>query len=385
MNGKLRPGRALSSLLAALGALVILAALALPSRAHEVRPSVADAEVGADSLRLDIQVTLEALVAGIDLNGLQNTNDSPLSGYYDQLRQLPPDRLRAAFDGAWPRIREGIGIQVEDVTIPAEFADLRIPEIGDPGLPRDSVLTLTAALPEGAAPVQVGWSAAFGPLVVRQVATGEGEPYTGYLTGGQLSDPLPRTGVAEVGAVTDFLRYIVLGFEHIMPKGLDHILFVLGLFFFSLRLAPLLVQVTAFTLAHSVTLALATLNIVSVPAQIVEPLIAASIVFVAVENLFETRMSLLRTGVVFCFGLLHGLGFASVLGEIGLSPARLATGLVGFNIGVELGQLAVIAAAWVLLAAPFGKRPWYRARIAVPASLAIAGVGAWWVVERTLL
>lgn len=162
---------------------------------------------------------------------------------------------------------------------------------------------------------------------------------------------------------------------------------MLGLFFFSLRLSPLLWQVTAFTLAHTVTLALASTGVVSVPASIVEPLIAASIVYVAVENIFggKGQIGWSRIALVFGFGLLHGLGFASVLGDVGLPDGRFVVALIGFNIGVELGQLAVIAAAFVLLALPFGRREWYRQVIAIPASLAIAGIGAWWTFERVFL
>ena len=107
---------------------------------------------------------------------------------------------------------------------------------------------------------------------------------------GRSAPPCPREGFAVEGALPVFGRFIVSGFEHIIPKGLDHILFVLGLFFFSLRFGPLLWQVTAFTLAHTVTLALASLQIVSIPASIVEPLIAASIVYVAVENIFGGKV-----------------------------------------------------------------------------------------------
>ena len=145
---------------------------------------------------------------------------------------------------------------------------------------------------------------------------------------------------------------------------------------------PLLTQVTAFTVAHTVTLALASLGVISISPNVVEPLIAASIVYVAVENVFFQRMTPWRTVVVFGFGLLHGLGFASVLGEIGLNPARFVTGLIGFNIGVELGQLSVILGAFVAVGLWFGRKPWYRAMIAVPASVAIAATGAFWFGQR---
>ncbi len=358
--------------------------LAQPLAAHEVQPAVADAEVGPEALRMEIRLTLEALVAGIDLSALGDTNDSPLSGYYDQKRRLTPGELEADFRAHWERVRQGLIIESAGTRLLPEIVDLRIPGVGNPELPRESVLVLGAALPPGDAPVRIGWSAQYGPLVLRQA--GEGDAlYTGYLTNGALSDPLPRQGVAEVGALRDFGRYVVLGVEHIVPKGLDHILFVLGLFFFSLHLRPLLAQVTAFTLAHTATLALAVLGVVSVPAVIVEPLIAASIVYVAVENIFHPRLSWWRTAIVFGFGLLHGLGFASVLGGIGLDPGRLVMGLIGFNVGVEIGQLLVIGAAFFAVGHWFGDRTWYRARIAVPASVAIALTGAWWVVERVFL
>ncbi|WP_236638402.1 HupE/UreJ family protein [Mangrovicoccus ximenensis] len=232
--------------------------------------------------------------------------------------------------------------------------------------------------------MRIGWAARFGPLVLRQ--DGEGDDlYSAYLAGGEMSDPLPREGVAQDSAAAVFGRFLVLGVEHIIPKGTDHILFVLGLFFFSLRMRPLLLQVSAFTAAHTVTLALASLGIVTVPAAIVEPLIAASIAFVALENIRSGRIGWVRIAVVFGFGLLHGLGFASVLGELALPRAQFATGLIAFNIGVEIGQLTVITLAWALVARPFGHRPWYRARIAVPASAAIAAMGLWWVAERTFL
>ncbi|MCV2882025.1 HupE/UreJ family protein [Actibacterium sp. XHP0104] len=358
--------------------------MTLPGQAHEVRPAVGDVTVTAEQVRVDLTVTLEALVAGIDMAGLSDTNESPLSGYYDRLRALPPQELEQAFDKVWPRIAQGLVFQVGDTRIVPDLAGLRIPEVGDTALPRDSVLVLTAVLPTGDAPVQIGWAATNGPLVLRQMGQGD-DLYSGYLTGGALSDPLPREGVAQVGAITEFGRYVVLGFEHILPKGLDHILFVLGLFLFSLQMRPLLLQVTAFTLAHTVTLALASLKIVTVPAEIVEPLIAASIVFVAVENIIGGKLGWRRVAVVFAFGLLHGLGFASVLGEIGLNPARFVADLIGFNIGVEIGQLTVIALAYLAVGLWFGRKPWYRAAIVVPGSAAIALVGAWWVVERTLL
>jgi hypothetical protein len=199
---------------------------------------------------------------------------------------------------------------------------------------------------------------------------------------------LPRSGAVEESTGAVFLRFVVEGFEHIIPKGLDHILFVLGLFFFSLAWRPLLAQVTAFTLAHTVTLGLATLSIITIPAAqmwLVEALIAVSIAYVAIENILRPKLGWWRVLVVFGFGLLHGLGFASVLGDLGLAQGQFILSLIAFNIGVELGQLAVIAAAFVLLALPFGRSAIYRRAVVIPGSLAIAFVGLWWAFERSFI
>ncbi len=179
--------------------------------------------------------------------------------------------------------------------------------------------------------------------------------------------------------------YLKLGYTHILPKGTDHILFVLGIFLLSTRLKPVLLQVTAFTVAHTITLALTIYGVVSLARSIVEPLIAISIVYVAIENLTTTELKPWRVALVFAFGLLHGMGFAGVLTELGLPRSEFLPALLSFNVGVEAGQLTVIAIALVLFGLPFREKPWYRARIVVPASVAIAAVGFYWAVQRILV
>ncbi|WP_424966379.1 HupE/UreJ family protein [Dinoroseobacter sp. S375] len=368
----------------ALWAITALCALlwTAAGQTHEIRPAVADVEVGLDRAQVSIQLTAETLVAGIDVSALENTDDAPEAAAYDALRALSPEEMAETFRAAWPEVSQGLIAEVDGTRLDWELGTVRVSGEAAIELPRDTLVTAEIVLPEGAAPLTLGWDAANGPLVVRQAAEAGGDGYSAYLTGGALSDPLPRDGVASQSIGAAFANYVVIGFEHIIPKGLDHILFVLGLFFFSLALKPLLIQVTAFTLAHTVTLAMATLGIVSLPGSIVEPLIAASIVYVAVENIIGGTIGWRRTAVVFAFGLLHGLGFASVLGDVGLNPGQFVTSLIGFNVGVELGQLAVIALAFVLIGLPFGKKEWYRRVIAIPVSAAIAFVGAYWAVER---
>ena len=176
-------------------------------------------------------------------------------------------------------------------------------------------------------------------------------------------------------------RYLRLGFLHILPRGLDHVLFVIGLFLLGTGLRPLVWQITAFTVAHAVTLTLAGLEVVALPASVVEPLIALSITYVAVENLLTDRLHPWRPVVVFGFGLLHGLGFAGVLTELGLPPGHRILGLATFNLGIELGQLGVIATAWLLLGW-CRERDWYRTRLVMPFSAGIAFVGLFWAIDR---
>lgn len=176
-------------------------------------------------------------------------------------------------------------------------------------------------------------------------------------------------------------HYIYQGILHIVPKGLDHILFVLALFLLSTNLKTLLWQVTAFTVAHSITLILASYGLVNVPANIVEPLIALSIAFVAFENIYHGKLKSWRLVIIFGFGLLHGLGFASVLLDLGLSDRLKALSLISFNVGVEMGQVMVIACALAAVGW-FKKETWYRSRIVVPSSAVIAFMGLFWTVER---
>lgn len=211
------------------------------------------------------------------------------------------------------------------------------------------------------------------------------QPFVSLVHKGGSSEPYPLTA-AEPPIHTGYLvlgQYLVLGFAHIVPLGWDHILFVCGLFLLSPRLHPLLWQVTAFTLAHSVTLALSVCGVISAPASIVEPLIAASIAYVAIENLFTTRLHFWRPLLVFGFGLLHGLGFAGVLGELGLPESQFVSALVGFNLGVEFGQFAVIAGAF-LLVGWWRKHPWYRTAIVIPASAVIAIIAFYTAVARVM-
>ena len=200
----------------------------------------------------------------------------------------------------------------------------------------------------------------------------------------QLTEDQNRSNVVDGLSVGQrFVKYLQSGFVHIIPKGIDHILFVLGLFLSTIIFSKLVWQVTTFTVAHSISLGLAASGIVQVSAEVVEPLIALSIAFIAFENIKNQESRPSRLLIVFIFGLLHGLGFAFVLAEFGLPSNSFLTSLFAFNIGVEVGQLTVLAVAAVFLYS-WSKKPSYRMCVQIPGSILIGLVGLYWTVERLL-
>ena len=365
------------------------------AQAHELQPTIADVTVSNGTISLVLRLNVEALLADIDLDAVQDTNDAENAADYDTLRALSGDEIARRA----PELLKGwnalpmVAVDGQAVTLGAQT--LEMPQDVDIELPRISTWTLQGSVPSEAGTLNITWPQGAGAIVVRQ--QGVDEPFTGYLNGGETSEAISLAGGNEMTGLQAFGYYVPVGFDHILPKGLDHILFVLGLFLLSTHLRPLLWQVSAFTLAHTVTLALGAMGWVTVPGSIVEPLIAASIVYVAVENIYLGGLSRWRPFVIFGFGLLHGLGFASVLGEFGLPAGQFLPALIGFNIGVELGQLTVIAMAaaviWFALRAAWvanlegeevlvREYPVMFRAVSISGSLIIAIIGAYWVVER---
>ncbi len=196
----------------------------------------------------------------------------------------------------------------------------------------------------------------------------------------------PRTYYAGSSAgVWEVVKvFVPSGIHHIMI-GPDHILFLFGLILLGGSLGQLVRIITAFTLGHTVTLALATLDIVTVPSTLVEPAIALSIVVVGADNLLRDEGRDVRSWVALAFGLIHGFGFASVLKEFGLPQEALGWSLFSFNVGVELGQLALVVPAALLLAAIRRYSPVLRKRVTVTGSIIVIGAGTWWFIQRVFL
>ena len=179
-----------------------------------------------------------------------------------------------------------------------------------------------------------------------------------------------------------FWKYTLIGIQHIIPEGFDHILFITCVFFLNPSLKKVIVQASMFTVAHSITLGLAMYGIIRPPANIIEPLIALSIVFLAIENIMSDKVRPWRLVMVFLFGLVHGLGVAGALSQLGMPQYAFATALISFNVGVEIGQLSIIMLLYFFVSLPFSKIPAYRKRIVIPVSTVIALVAVYWTFQR---
>ena len=181
-----------------------------------------------------------------------------------------------------------------------------------------------------------------------------------------------------------FIHYMILGFQHVIPLGFDHILFITALFFLNSKIKTAVIQCSLFTMAHSLTLASVALGFLQINSRLVEVVIAFSIFLVALENLFESGLKPWRLVLVFALGLVHGMGFASSLQQIGIPQSDFISALFGFNVGVEFAQIAIIMCCYFGLAKWFASADWYKVKVVRPISLAIAGIGLFWSIERFL-
>jgi hypothetical protein len=220
-------------------------------------------------------------------------------------------------------------------------------------------------------------SLSLGHRHVATVLRGDAAPESHVLFEAQPGFQLAAAADVSAGGV--FAPMVALGVEHILT-GYDHLLFLLGLVLIGGRFRALLLVVTAFTIAHSITLGLAAFGVVAPSPAIVEPAIALSIAYVGIENWFVKDVSR-RWMLTFAFGLIHGFGFAGALQEVALSRAQIPAALVGFNLGVEAGQLAVLALVLPLLA-QLRRIEWFPVRGVRFASSLIALAGLVWFVQR---
>jgi len=404
-----------SSLTTSAARLLVLVSLlcwCLGSQAHELRPTVADISITPDFIDISLRANLEALMSEIGPTH-SDSDDAPQAMVYDRLRQLPPATLQAEFQEYLTRFFSHIALTSDNGTrLPMALASISIPPVDDTRLPRDSIIVLQAARPSNKNTISWFWASHYGAIILRVdsaevstlpidsisnessaesvseadlVKSTQPSTVTQYVKPGDISHPITfdSNGVNTRGS--GFGDYILIGFEHIIPKGLDHILFVIGLFLLAPRFKHIAWQVSMFTVAHTLTLALGITGLFSLPAQVVEPLIALSITVICVENLFGDRFRISRLLIVFVFGLLHGLGFAGVLSDIGLPTSQFVSSLIAFNVGVELGQLAIVLICFVLVGWWFRHKSRYRAIVTIPGSLVVGAVGLFWFLQRVQL
>jgi len=356
--------------------------------ADVVKPALVEINVNSEKLiHVEVRASIEALLTGINAK-YKDTRNAPNAAEYDELRQMSASELQQAFVSFRQPFLQSIFLKTADETVPLQIESVEIPPTGYTKVPRISVIHLTAILPESADALQWYYPAKFGDnaVRVRQIDAANHKWHWSqwqWLRDDEASNLFSLTEIVARQSTLDVIvSYIEIGFEHIVPKGLDHILFIVGLFLLSTHFRPLLWQVTMFTVAHTITLALSMNNVVELPPNVVEPLIALSIAYVGVENILAKELHKSRLMLVFLFGLLHGLGFAGVLSDFGMPVDDFAVALISFNVGVELGQLAVILTAFVLLRFWFKNKLVYRKIVVVPGSTFISIVGMYWFLER---
>ncbi len=367
--------------LALLGLLALLvSSLARPALAHDPFELTTTARLSPAELRIETTATRGCALALIDPARASGAAFAPAD-----LSRLRP-RLEAAGSELFELSQHGARLSPRSVTAeltrelemrwsivypapaPGELF-VRAKHVEALGPSYASAITFTQDVP---------------PAVLGSAVFAHDSPQLAVVVLGEAAGdarPAKASGDTQLG----FARSFWLGVEHIL-EGFDHLLFLAGLLLACHRARAMLAIVTAFTLAHSLTLGLAALDVVSLPATLVEPLIAASIVFVGVENLLRREPPPLRAALCFAFGLVHGFGFAGALRELGLGQAGapIALPLFGFNLGVEAGQLLVVGVLLPLLLL-VRQKPQLSRLLLPAASLAVTAAGAYWLVDRALL
>lgn len=376
--------------------LVVMLALSGTTWAHDIEQVFARVTLEED--RWEGVVNLDGLLLW------EYAHDGPVleDGSNEWYASLSPVEAKAYMEFAELFWRDRFAIALDGRECPFEISLpdallLQKDVAGSPKEPLTVVLRMEGRYASGGGKLTVSWADTDPPTeetLEPDLAVGV------YVPGSNLGTtvvPVEEGEAVEIGeregtvgeevtskeAPASFWLWLKYGFEHILPKGLDHILFILGLFLLAPRWKPLLAQSAAFTVAHSITLGMVVLGVFSAPSALVEPLIALSIAYVGLENLFLKELKPWRLALVFALGLLHGMGFAGVMQELPVPEDQILAPLVGFNLGVELGQVAVLSGAFALTFWMLEKEKWWKwTRLA--GSGAIAAVGLYWTVERVM-
>ncbi|MDC3082774.1 HupE/UreJ family protein [Pelagibacteraceae bacterium] len=355
------------------------------SISHEIKPSIADFNYDESYLNFKIRLNAELILSNIDASTVSNTDSSSLSDIYDKFRILSKKDLEEMFQNSWSEISSNIDIKINNETKKINLIKTEVEDIKNFELSRDTHVYFRVLLDENSEQFTFRWVKNYGPIILRENNNNklEDELVTEYLQSGIESSQFSFKENNFSKTFNSFAKFFVLGIQHIIPKGLDHILFIFGLFLFSSSLKKLISQITIFTIAHSITLIFVSLSLMRINPQIVEPIISLSIVYIGLENIFKKYIKeYLRYVVILFFGLLHGLGFALVLSDIGYRSTDLFINLISFNIGIEVAQISIVLVLYLLIALNFSKNKNYRTFFQVPSSILISSIGLYWFFER---
>ena len=364
---------------------IFLNSFTITSFAHEIKPSIADFYYDDNYLNFEIRLNAELILSNIDASKITNTNSSPLTDIYDKYRQLNKTELKNLFIEKWEEIKSNIEIKINNKFSKIDLVRIEIKDVTNFEISRDSLIYFKIALNKNSEQFTFKWFKNYGPIILREnnELKIEDDLFTEYLQPGVESEQIFFRENNFRSALVSFTKFFILGIQHIVPKGLDHILFIFGLFLFSSSLNKLVKQITIFTIAHSITLIFVSLSLIKINPNIVEPIIALSIVYVGLENIFKNYIKeYLRYIVILFFGLLHGLGFALVLSDIGYRSSQLFLNLISFNIGIEVAQILLILFLYLLVGIKFAKNKYYRITFQIPSSILIASIGLYWFFER---
>ncbi len=355
------------------------------SIADVVKPALVEISIYPDKkVEVVIDLSLEAVMTGIGTQ-YKNTTDAPNAAEYDELRALAPEVLRQRFKNFEVKFLNKLQLNINHQVQNLYLENIKIDIIGYKKRPRKTLLTYTIQLREWPKTLLWQYNKEYGDSALRYQVFEKNEynwSQWHWLRNGATSGVIDINHPEPMTTMQRMLQFVSIGFEHVIPLGWDHILFIIGMALSSLMWRRLLLLVSAFTLAHTLTLGLAMLDVVEISGRIIEPLIAFSIAYVAIENLLPNPSIKRKSIIVFLFGLVHGLGFASMLKSFKMSSDNFLSTLISFNIGVELAQIVIVSGVVLLLFFIKSLNLNYKKIAIVPTSIVISLIGIWWGIER---
>jgi len=364
--------------------LLILLVIFYSIRADVLKPALVEITFfDKNKLEITFDLNLEAILSGISTN-YKNTKGAPNSDKYNEFRRLEEQKLKNIFINNQEKFLESISLKINDTKVKLNLKSIYVDIVGYTSRGRKSTITYEATLNNPPKTLIWRYNEKYGDNAFRYRAYKKNE-YTwsqwSWLRGNNSSEKIVLKHRVDKSKFDIFIHFIKLGFLHVIPLGFDHILFIVGMALSSVTLRQLLILVTSFTLAHSITLGLSTLDIINISSSIIEPLIAFSIAYIAIENLIMKQSIKRKTIVVFSFGLLHGLGFASMLKTFDMVKSNFLATLAGFNIGVEIAQISIILGVLFTIFLVKKYSSFYKLYINT-ISISIAITALYWTMQR---